>query len=221
MSDRLPMFPLATVLVPHGIVTLHVFEPRYRVLMFDCLRGDREFGVVLIERGSEVGGHDQRFGVATVARIAQAAELPDGRWFLVAVGTRRVGVVEWLADDPYPVALVDERTELPWPATAPEEARQALASAEQAVRQTLALAVQVAVAEADEIEEDAEEALATPLEFSAEPGIAAWQLLAVAPLAALDKQRLLAVDDHVERLGRLKTLAEDQSFLLAHRLNRE
>src|SRR5580658_2819799 len=72
MSTRLAMFPLGTVLVPHGVLPLHVFEPRYRVLMFDCLRGTREFGVVLIERGSEVGGDDQRFAVATVARIEAA-----------------------------------------------------------------------------------------------------------------------------------------------------
>jgi len=51
MSTRLAMFPLGTVLVPHGVLPLHVFEPRYRVLMFDCLRGTREFGVVLIEPG--------------------------------------------------------------------------------------------------------------------------------------------------------------------------
>ncbi len=119
MSVRLPMFPLGSVLVPHALLPLHVFEPRYRVLLFDCLGGDREFGVVLIERGSEVGGGDQRFDVATVARIAQAREFPDGRWFVLAVGSRRVDVVEWLPADPYPVALVETRPERPWPGGGP------------------------------------------------------------------------------------------------------
>ncbi len=112
----MPMFPLGTVLVPHAALPLHVFEARYRVLVFDCLRADREFGVVLIERGSEVGGADQRFDVATVARIVEAHELPDGRWYLLTVGTRRIDVVRWLPDDPYPVALVDDRPDPPWPA---------------------------------------------------------------------------------------------------------
>ncbi|MET1002223.1 MAG: LON peptidase substrate-binding domain-containing protein, partial [Acidimicrobiia bacterium] len=50
------MFPLGSVLFPHALLPLHVFEPRYRVMMRHCLEGDKEFGVVLIERGSEVGG---------------------------------------------------------------------------------------------------------------------------------------------------------------------
>ncbi len=59
-GTRLPMFPLSAVLFPYASMPLHVFEPRYRALMRDCLAGDPRFGVVLIERGSEVGGGDQR-----------------------------------------------------------------------------------------------------------------------------------------------------------------
>ena len=80
------MFPLGTVLFPGAVLPLHVFEPRYRALVRDCLAGDREFGVVLIERGSEVGGGDVRVEVGTVARIVQVAEPPDGR---VGAGHRR------------------------------------------------------------------------------------------------------------------------------------
>lgn len=206
------MFPLGTVLVPYGILPLHVFEPRYRVLMFDCLRGDREFGVVLIERGSEVGGHDQRFAVATVARIEAATELPDGRWFLLAMGTRRVEVVEWLPDDPYPVALVDARAERPWPDQPDAHARaaDALATAEVAVRRVLELAAQLR-----------EPVAPAHFDRSTDPAVAAWQLVALAPLGSLDKQRLLAVDDHEERLRLLAELAEGEQLLLAYRLDRE
>ena len=62
------MFPLGNVLFPHAQLPLHVFEPRYRALAETCLAGDGEFGVVLIERGSEVGGGDTRFSIGTVAR---------------------------------------------------------------------------------------------------------------------------------------------------------
>jgi Lon protease-like protein len=205
------MFPLGTVLVPYGVLPLQVFEPRYRVLMFDCLRGNREFGVVLIERGSEVGGADQRFGVATVATIAQAAELPDGRWFLLAVGDRRVDVVEWLAEDPYPVALVEDRPDGAWADTGGSGGTAAaLETASRAVRRTLALAT-----------EAGEEVAPALVEISDEPVVAGWQLVALAPIASLDKQALLAVDDHAERLLRLAALAEDQSLLLTYRLDRE
>ena len=70
------------------------------------MRGDGEFGVVLIERGSEVGGGDTRFAVGTIARVVRVQELPDGGFALATVGIRRVRVERWLADDPYPQAEV-------------------------------------------------------------------------------------------------------------------
>ena len=63
------MFPLGSVLLPGVVMPLHIFEPRYRALARRCLEGDRRFGVVLIERGSEVGGGDVRCGVGTRAEV--------------------------------------------------------------------------------------------------------------------------------------------------------
>ena len=110
---ELPMFPLGGVLFPSMVLPLHVFEPRYRALVRDCLDGDGEFGVVLIERGSEVGGDDVRTDVGTMAHILQAEELDDGRWVVAAVGTRRLRVRSWLPDDPYPRAAVDDWPDAP------------------------------------------------------------------------------------------------------------
>ena len=96
------------------VLPLHVFEPRYRKLMTELMAEEdparREFGVPLIERGSEVGGGDDRSSIGTVARVMEAEEFDDGRWGLVAVGVRRFRVVSWLPDDPYPLADVDD-----WP----------------------------------------------------------------------------------------------------------
>src|SRR5262245_17759750 len=111
---QLPMFPLGAVLFPTVFLPLHVFEPRYRAMTRACLEGDREFGVVLIEGGNEVGGNDVRTAVGTVATIVQAQELDDGRWVLGTVGTRRIRVGSWLPDEPYPRADVDD-----WPDEAP------------------------------------------------------------------------------------------------------
>lgn len=103
---ELPMFPLGSVLFPFGVMPLRVFEDRYKALTKDVLAGNREFGVVLIERGSEVGGGDVRFPVATVATVLEAEPTDDGGWYLVTFGTRRIEVLAWTGDDPYPVALV-------------------------------------------------------------------------------------------------------------------
>jgi Lon protease-like protein len=73
------MFPLSSPLMPHTGVPLHVFEERYRIMVRTCIDDDRRFGVVLIERGAEVGGGDERADVGTLAEIADAEELPDGR----------------------------------------------------------------------------------------------------------------------------------------------
>src|SRR6185437_15262121 len=78
----IPMFPLGTVLFPHALLPLRVFEPRYRVMTERVLKAEREFGVVLIERGSEVGGGDTRFDVGTVAQIVRAQQLGDGGYVL-------------------------------------------------------------------------------------------------------------------------------------------
>ena len=111
------MFPLGSVLFPSLVLPLHVFEERYRTLMRHVLDGDHEFGVCLIERGSEVGGGDFRSGIGTVATVQEAAELPDGRWAVVTVGTRRIRVERWLDDDPYPRAVVEDHPD-PDPSTA-------------------------------------------------------------------------------------------------------
>ena len=89
----MPMFPLGSVLLPNGVLSLHVFEPRYRALVTDCVAAEHhEFGVVLIDRGSEVGGGDVRRQVGTVARMVQVAEVDDGRFAVIAVGVARIRV---------------------------------------------------------------------------------------------------------------------------------
>ena len=70
--------------------------------------------MVLIERGHEVGGGDQRVDTGTVARLVEAEQAPDGRWLALFAGTERFRVVEWLPDDPYPQAQVEELPEPEW-----------------------------------------------------------------------------------------------------------
>ena len=198
------MFPLQSVLVPAAPLPLHVFEDRYRALMHDVMKTDaREFGVVMIERGSEVGGGDVRSRVGTIARILDAERAPDGRWGVIALGSGRVDVVEWLEDDPYPRALVVDRPDGPWTSDADE----AVASVEPVVRRALALKAEVG-----------DPAPAATVELDELAVTKAWQLIAVAPILTIDRYGLLRLDDPVERMRRLGELVDEEIETLAHRL---
>ncbi|WP_448221577.1 LON peptidase substrate-binding domain-containing protein [Gordonia iterans] len=103
----LPMFPLEHPLLPGEPLTLNVFEPRYRSLVADVLAGDGRFGVVLISRGSEVGGGDERCDVGTVAQLIGHRVLVNDQIQLACRGTDRLRVTAWLEDSPYPRADVE------------------------------------------------------------------------------------------------------------------
>ena len=182
------MFPLSTVLFPHAPLGLHVFEPRYRALLADCRAGDGTFGVVLISRGSEVGGGDQRVGIGTVARIAATQELAGGRWALVAQGTDRIKVVAFVAEDPYPEAMVDD---FPDDSTEPDD--DALARAKAAVARARVLLSELGQDTGPAPPDDAEST-------STSASAALWQLCNHAPLGVSDRQQLLETGDHGSRL---------------------
>ena len=95
MPEELPLFPLNTVLFPGMPLPLHIFEPRYREMIAYCSENEREFGVVLIKEGSEVGEPATPFEVGTLARIVGIDRLEDGRMNVVTVGTRRFHLVSF------------------------------------------------------------------------------------------------------------------------------
>ena len=202
MSAWLPMFPLQSVLFPSAVLPLHVFEPRYRELTRRALDGDREFGVTLIERGSEVGGGDARFAIGTRAHIVEAAELPDGRWALVAVGLRRISVTRWLPDAPSHRPTSDE---LPEPAPGPD-AVALLATAERLLRRTLALRAELG-----------EPAAPATVELAGDVTTAAFQIAALAPIGPADAQRVLEVASTDGRLELVARLLEEEAEVLEAR----
>ncbi|ETA05749.1 LON peptidase substrate-binding domain-containing protein [Gordonia alkanivorans] len=110
------MFPLGTALLPGGELPLRVFEPRYRQMVGDHIeesdgRSTVRFGVVLIARGSEVGGGEVRCEVGTMTLADVTDRFPDGRALLSGTGTHRFRIVEWLPDDPYPLARIEVLSE--------------------------------------------------------------------------------------------------------------
>ena len=197
------MFPLGVVHFPGIVLPLRVFEPRYRQLTADCLAGDGEFGVVLIERGWEVGGGDTRFNVGTMTRITDAGMMPDGLIHLRTVGTRRVRVRRWLEDDPYPQADVEDLA----PCELGAGEHEALAAAERQVRQALAMRAELA-----------EPAAPFNVELDDDPSVALFQLAALAPVGPVDHQRLLEAEDPAVLLALLDDLVSEEIAVLASRL---
>jgi Lon protease-like protein len=113
-STRLRMFPLNTVLFPGAVLNLHIFEPRYRQLIAECLDANEAFGVVLIREGDEAGDPDvQPHGVGTTAVIADVTPLPSGRYYLSSIGGRRFRINEIVSREPYLLCDVDFLDEAP------------------------------------------------------------------------------------------------------------
>jgi len=82
VSELLPLFPLEAVLFPGALMPLHIFEPRYRLLIRRCIERQRPFGIVLIRNGSEVGAGAEAYGVGTEAKIVAESRLRDGRSYI-------------------------------------------------------------------------------------------------------------------------------------------
>ena len=197
------MFPLGSVLLPRTSLQLHVFEPRYRALVEDVIGADREFGVVLIERGQEVGGGEVRTDLGTVARIMQRQQLADGRWLLVCVGYHRFRVERWLPDDPYPRAEVHELAEAP----AQEGDARRYARLGTRLREVLALRAELG-----------EPAPPATIGVPPDPVMGTFMLATLAALGPLDKQRLLAAADVSERLDILDASFTELLDVLSFRL---
>ena len=107
MSELLPLFPLGSVLFPGALMPLHIFEPRYRLLIRRCMERHHPFGIVLIRSGSEVEPRAEPYDVGTEAKIVAESPLPDGRSYIVTRGERRFAVENLIPDaEPYLVGQV-------------------------------------------------------------------------------------------------------------------
>ncbi len=202
----MPMFPLGMTLLPGAVLPLHVFEERYRQMVVDILSDDvnpPEFGVVMIERGHEVGGGDARSTIGTVARIIDLQVTPDGRYAMAAVGTERFRVNAWLPDDPYPLADIEL-----WP----DEGDLSDVSTAQIVE------LHDRVKELNELVRSLGDLAPPPdSEISPDPRLAVYHLGSLSPLGVADRQRLLAAPGLAERVETLIAVLDDAAAVLEFR----
>ena len=104
-AGTLKVFPLpSVVLFPGAIVPLHIFEPRYRALVGDCLAGDKVMALAGLEPGweSDSGERPRMRPLCCAGVIAWHEELPEGRFNIILQGVVRARILKELpGDKPY------------------------------------------------------------------------------------------------------------------------
>ncbi|KAL9655134.1 hypothetical protein ABK040_008912 [Willaertia magna] len=100
--NQLPIFVLDFVLFPNTNLPLHIFEPRYRLMMRRCMSGSKSFGLVCC--GPNRNGDIAKYGC--IAKITNFKLLPDGRSIIETVGTDRFKILEKWETDGYICAKV-------------------------------------------------------------------------------------------------------------------
>ena len=185
--EELPIFPLRTVLFPGGPLPLRIFETRYVDMVSRCLRRDAPFGVCLIREGREVGDAAMPHFLGTLARIIDWDQHQDGLLGITAMGGNRFRIREtWLAPDRLRLASVD-LLPTPEPATLPEQPD----SIRQLLDRVLGMR-SLGYHHCERRDTDAEWLSA--------------RLAEILPLNLERRQRLLAMDDPMERLETLREM---------------
>jgi Lon protease-like protein len=187
----LGLFPLPLVLVPTERIPLHIFEPRYRELIRECLERDEEFGLVLATGDGAVHEIGTRAGVAQVVE-----ELEDGRMNIVVEGRDRFRLLELTSGRSFATGAVEEVLDEDDPPDAANRER--------------ALEVFRDLAETAGAEVDLPDAESPLLDF---------ELAARVEFGVEAKQELLASTSPRERMTKLVALLE--TALEALRLERE
>jgi Lon protease-like protein len=136
VTTRLPLFPLNAVLVPGLVLPLHVFEPRYRVLVQALMAlpegATRHFGVIAMRSGGEVAGRGSDepalYDVGCTAELREVTPYADGRFDIVSVGETRFRLLELDRDagTPYQTGLVELLPEQDGPGDLPRLADEAI-----------------------------------------------------------------------------------------------
>ncbi len=203
------MFALQSVLLPGLPLPLHVFEPRYVAMLDTVVSTDREMGVVLIERGREVGGGDVRCDVATMARVVETQGLADGRLLVMALGVRRIRVRRWLPDDPYPCAETED-----WPDEPEDESSEAperLRRLSDLVSEARSLAGRLRFGSGPRAEP-------APVDLGNDLAEASYRAVALTPLGPLDRYEVLCTPSASQRLAVAHRVVADAVELMRARI---
>jgi Lon protease-like protein len=205
------MFPLETALLPGEELPLRIFEPRYAALVQDTLdRDDKSFGVVLIARGREVGGGEDRHDVGVRARIAAFEDYGDGKYRLRCPLTERIRVREWLPDDPYPRAVVESWPDEPGPVSG--SGVTAVEDRIWGLFERIALARDAHLPQREDVLGDGQGVTA---------GQRLYELAARMPMGTADKYSVLAAPSPADRLTALSEAVDTVTAMVEFQLSGE
>lgn len=197
------MFPLGLALVPGMALPLRIFEDRYLQMYADVIDGEREFGVVLIERGIESRDDNPTFDLGCTAYIIGSGLNDDGTLALFAVGRNRIKVSQWLRPDPYPMAVVEDLSD---DELTPIGMR-SLGAAKDRLRGLLAMAAEL----------DPDTSSEAP-ELSPEPMEALYQLALICGLQPLDLQHVLAAETSDDRAALVAEMIDETASTIEMQL---
>lgn len=113
MRSEISILLLDLVLFPGMPLPLHIFEPRYRLMIQRCLDADGVFGVALPMPETQNFPHALPVGVGTSTHITQVFPLPEGHFNLLTNGQQRFRINNIRITDDYPVAEVDWINDVP------------------------------------------------------------------------------------------------------------
>lgn len=193
------MFPLGTTLLPGMALPLRLFEERYLQMYADIIDADRQFGVVLIERGIESRDDNPTFDVGCLAYVVGSGLHEDGTIALVAIGRKRIRIDDWLPSDPYPLAAITQLEDDP------------LSDAGMSSLQSAADQLPGLLAVAAELNPEFE---ATAPGLSDDPVQAVYQLAQLAGLQTLDMQKVLEAGTSDERAALVDELVAETVELI-------
>jgi Lon protease-like protein len=194
-TQRIPLFPLNTVLFPGSVLPLKIFEQRYLDMAAACMKGNTPFGICLIEKGSEVGAAAEPHKVGTLATIGNWEMEQLGILMITAIGGRRFRIIETNIG---PSGQLEASVELlaePGPTPLPPE------------RQRLVPLLRRVVADLGP------ERLPEPHRFDDAEWVG-YRITEVLPIQNLAKQKLLELDDPLTRLEILEKYLDQRKLLV-------
>jgi Lon protease-like protein len=204
---QLPIFPLPDVVFfPDTVLPLHVFEPRYRRMIADCLAGERRLAVTMLRPGWERDYHGRPpvHAVAGAGEIVQAEALADGRYNILLDGQMRIRIEEELATDtPYRLVRARRLTDV-----LPADSGAALGDRLRTLRAAYAKLL-------DALGQAHADVVGRLTVAGATPGAVIDRIVSAVVPDAEVRQRILEAEDIAERLDLALTALSDLLTLVA------